>query len=233
MWGHNISKNVHIKTYHRQLRVCVCTLCLASSISQVCRSMLIGWEACSRSAVWESQACNSSRVFWNWPKPSSAHSNWCCSKTQESCWSTIMMKQYIYTFIFYFFHLAEILPVCWQSLTPDCPIADGSHTVERWTQAAQCPGRDDTQSDGLDFQSRSSSDRALAYIPERRGDGITTNLFVTQFSVSQSKFVWYTFRSHSCSLTDPRSDPTEKSSVDFSSADFSHSKSPYKRRSYF
>lgn len=215
------------------------TLCLASSISQVCKSMLMGRDACSSSAVWEIQACSSSKLFWNWPNPSRAHSSWCYSHKKHiriqrfdcTCFHQCkrLMGEYMYAVL-----------VGWQSLTPGCPSADENRSVVRQTRTAQSPARDDPQSDGSNSQSQSFSGIIPAWTPE--GSDKTTRVLLRGKKKKHSRIfrsfrsTWYTvsmatrltFKPHSCSVTDPRSDPTRNSSVDFSSADLSHSKSPYR-----
>lgn len=54
------------------------TLCLASSISQLCRSRRSSVGPCSCSEVWDSHCSSSSSWCWNCPRPSRAASSWCC-----------------------------------------------------------------------------------------------------------------------------------------------------------
>lgn len=136
------------------------TLCLASSISQACRSMLIGRQPCSCSAVRESHVCSSSSVFWNWPRPSRAHSSWCWWHHRDKvklilCWFSVYQ--------YYMMKSACIFsPVCWQSLTPSCPSAAWSHTAVRPSLAALSLETAGTQSDGSGFLSLFSSGKVPA-----------------------------------------------------------------------
>lgn len=165
------------------------TLCLASSISQACRSMLIGWLPCSCSAVRDSHVCTSSSVFWNWPRPSRAHSSW--------CWWEEQMLNIYFLFLQHFsvvsvveatannknkkidniVHIVDhsgillsILrndirrssPVCQQSLIPSCPSAVWSHTAVRRSLDAPSPETAGTRSDGSGSLSLFSSGKVLA-----------------------------------------------------------------------
>lgn len=56
------------------------TLCLASSISQLCRSRRSSVGPCSCSEVWDSHCSSSSSWCWNCPRPSRAASSWCCRR---------------------------------------------------------------------------------------------------------------------------------------------------------
>lgn len=146
------------------------------------------------------------------------------------CQCKRLMGKYVYAVL-----------VGWQSLTPGCPSVDENHSTVRQTQAAQTPERDDPQNDGSNSQPQSFSGIIPAWTPEgsdkttrvllrgkkKKHARIFRNFRSTWYTVSRA--VRLTFRPHNCSLTDPRSDPTKNSSVDFSSADLSHSNSPYKK----
>lgn len=56
------------------------TLCLASSISQLCRSRRSSVGPCSCSEVRDSHCSSSSSWCWNCPRPSRAASSWCCRR---------------------------------------------------------------------------------------------------------------------------------------------------------